>query len=530
MESIALEKSPLTPRLIQSYLSQSKDLAALYSHFPLPENFKKQAALKKNKYQHREVLCSVLKEQYQHLKKHTAVMQNLEALQSENTFTITTAHQTNVFTGPIYYIYKILHAIKLAESLNEKYTEYHFVPVYWMGSEDHDFEEINHFHLFGKKLAWQTDEIGACGNFNPSSLKDLADEALSILQPMPHAAEILQIFKQHYGTATTLAEATQSIINELFGHYGLVVIHPNHQQLKKCFEKIFSAELNEQVVATYSQAALNQLNDLGYKIQAKPREINLFYLSKEGRNRIVFDQEKNEFLIVNTNLHFDKNALKQELQNFPERFSPNVFLRPLFQEIVLPNIAYVGGSGEISYWLEQKNIFDYFDIPFPILQLRNSFLLVDANSQKKLLNLQLKAVDFLQNETDIIHQLVTKNAALPEFDFEKKQLLQVFESLKNKAVSIDTTLSGTVEAQWQQVLNNLEVLEKKILKAEKTKQETAVHQIKSIKQKFFPQQIFQERFDNFLPHYAEMNTSFFDLIFQNITPYEAQLHILHLEK
>lgn len=529
LESLPLEQTPLTPLLIKSYLKQDNNIKALYNYFPNPENFKKQAELKKSKYQHRDILNKVLDEQYQNLPKSETLKNNLESLQQENTFVITTAHQTNIFTGPLYYVYKILHAIKLAQSLQQKYPNYHFVPLYWMGSEDHDFEEINHFHLFGKKLEWQSDEVGSCGNFNPKPLLKLADEALQILQPAPHAQEIIQLFHQCYENFSTLASATQAIVNHLFGHYGLVVLNPNHKALKATFQKVFYAEIFQQAVSRYSQNALEKLNNLDFKIQAKPRDINLFYLNENGRNRILFEPKEKSFSVLNTALIFSENEMQQEVENFPERFSPNVFLRPLFQESLLPNIAYVGGSGELSYWLEQKNIFEHFDIPYPILQLRNSFLWIDANSKKKIEKLQIQAKDFLNDESDIIKKFVIDNSVLPDFSMEKNQLLNAFENLKAKAVNIDSTLSGTVEAQLQQVLNNLEQLEKKILKAEKQKQETAINQIKSLKQKFFPQQTFQERFENFLPYYAQIQNHFFEKILQQITPFDAQLHLMYFE-
>ncbi len=151
-------------KMICDYLSKKDSLSSFYNLYPTIDNFEKQIDFKKDfSSSIRKSLSERLKSQYKSLVISEATQKNIQSLANSNTFTITTGHQLNFFTGPLYFLYKIFSVINLSEELNEKHNDYEFVPIYWMASEDHDFDEINYFNLFGKKVSWNRESGGAVG-------------------------------------------------------------------------------------------------------------------------------------------------------------------------------------------------------------------------------------------------------------------------------------------------------------------------------------------------------------------------------
>jgi bacillithiol synthase len=515
----------LTP-LISDYLAGSEKLKSFYGFSPEIENFQQQIEAKEFSTDKRKVLTAVLQHQYSSLNKSETIIHNIQSLMNENTFTVTTAHQTNIFTGPLYYIYKIAHVIKLAESLKQHYPSYHFVPVYWMGCEDHDFDEVNHIYLFGEKTDWLDRQGGAVGRHHPKTLTELLIPIKNKLSNEPYTEPILSIFEKGYAGFETLASATQYIVNELFGKYGLVIINPDTHRLKKLFAPVIKDELLHQPVTENANLTIGKLNSLGYKIQAQPRDINLFYIDGNIRERIVWNYKSNQFEILNTSLQFSKENLLMLVENEPEKFSPNVFLRPLYQETVLPNLAYVGGAGELSYWLEQKEIFSHFKTDFPILMLRNSFTFIDSSAEKKITKLNVSVTDFFRDEDVVIRNYLADNNNLPDFEKEKKELERIFTEIKLKAENIDTTLKAAVEAQLQQTINNLETLEKKLTRAIKQQHDTAINQIHSVRNRLMPGNKLQERYENFIPLAASKGLEVLDDIVNTVQPFDPLMHFM----
>ena len=345
--------------LITDYVDEQEKLRPFYNHFPLITEFEKQITEKESDFsqEKRNVLVSSLKAQYAELKTTPKVLKNIELLAQSNTFTVTTGHQLSLFTGHLYFIFKIISVINTVRQLTEKYPNKHFVPVYWMATEDHDFEEINHFHLSNRTICWNSDQTGATGNFSTNTLEAVFQTFDRAIGLGKNADELRALFRDSYLKNNNLAEATRYLVNALFEDYGVVVIDGNDKALKKEFIPYISNDLLHSVAhqeVTKSIEALQKVNST-YPVQVNPREVNMFYLTPNGRHRIIRTTEG--FEVHDTNIRFSKEAILEELNTYPERFSPNVILRPLYQEVILPNLAYIGGGGEIAYWLELKRIF-----------------------------------------------------------------------------------------------------------------------------------------------------------------------------
>ncbi len=502
-------------KTISDYLCCSEQLQPFYNHFPTLASFAAQLQEKNFDQEQRQTLHQALQEQYTSIPDISPkVQQHIDLLLQPNTYTVTTGHQLNIFTGPLYFVYKIITAINTCKQLQEKYPDYNFVPVYWMATEDHDFAEINHFNLFGKTYTWETDQAGAVGRFSTESMAQLLEE-------LP---EVYPVFEEAYRNSKTLADATRAITHALFGEYGLVSIDGDHATLKKALTPVVEQELTGQLSNQLVEEASAQLEELGYKPQVYSREINLFYLTDDLRERIV--EEDGKYKVLNTDLTFTREQIRQEAQEHPERFSPNVILRPLYEELILPNLAYIGGAAEVAYWFQLKKLFAKYKVAFPLLMLRNSALYISRSNASRMHKLGLQPQDLFQDFQELKKQL---SGQLHEEEIslaaQREAVAAAYAEVEKLAESIDPTLVKAVGAEAQKAANSLQMLEKKLSKARDSKHEQTFKQLENLKEKLFPGGSLQERKDNLLT-FQTNNPDFIPALVEAFDPLEFKFTIL----
>jgi bacillithiol biosynthesis cysteine-adding enzyme BshC len=516
----AFQKTPL------DYIDQSENLKSFFSHPPNLTGIQKAIEDRKKFPTERAILKQVLEKQYETVSLSGEVKKNIDSLLSPDTFTITTAHQNNIFTGPLYFIYKILHAIRLSEHLKESFPGLHFVPVYYMGSEDADLEELNHIYLEGDKLVWDTKQKGAVGRMKvDQELLKLIDKMEGQLLVQPFGHEMVSILKTCYRTGEDIQTATFRFVHTLFQSYGLVIVMPDQSVLKKQSVGIFENELLHQTASSIVDETANKLEAAGYKVQVNPREINLFYLIDDIRERIV--EKDGRYFTFNGQYSFNREELLKELHAYPERFSPNVILRGLYQETILPNIAFIGGGGETTYWLQLKGLFDHYKVPFPVLVLRNSFLLVEKKWQEKISKLGFSTEDFFLPEQDLLNKLVLRESKHDtRLNGSLSELEQLYESFKAQAIAVDSTLEKHVDALKLKSVHSLRELQKKMLRAEKRKFTDHQRQIHSIKERLFPNNGLQERYENMASFYSKWGPAFIHTLYMHSLSLEQEFVIL----
>ncbi|WP_026461962.1 bacillithiol biosynthesis cysteine-adding enzyme BshC [Adhaeribacter aquaticus] len=503
--------------LLTDYIAQDPKLTPFYNRYPALENFKSQMQEKQFSGEQRTNLINSLQRQYASvLNIQAEVQQNLELLKKPTTYTVTTGHQLNIFTGPLYFVYKIISTINLAKQLKSAYPECDFVPVYWMATEDHDFAEVNHFTLFGKPYSWETDQKGAVGRFSTESMSEL-------LASLP---EHYPLFEEAYTQSATLADATRVITHALFGQYGLVAIDGDDKELKQAFKPVIRKELQEQS----SQKLVNEVSDKlaeHYKPQVMSREINLFYLDENLRERLVL--EDGQYKVLNTTLTFSPAEIEKLIEETPEKFSPNVILRPLYQEMVLPNLAYIGGGAEVTYWCQLKGVFDANGVTYPMVMLRNSALYISKPNANRRQKLNLSIEDLFKDTAALKKQIMAQfEQEELTLEAERKQIESVFEQITQLANKVDPTLAKTVAAEAQKTQNSLMMLEKKLVKANETKYETYFSQLTGLKEKLFPNGTLQERVDNLLT-YQTNNPEFIQNLIEAFNPLENKFTVLEEE-
>lgn len=511
----------------KAYSTGNQYLKPFFKHEVYLDSFQQVVIDKSTQDIPRKLIVEVLKDQYDSLPTSEGTLKNIDSLLKPNTFTIITAHQPVLFTGPLYYIFKICSTLNLCKQLNAYYPANHYVPLFINGGEDHDFDEINHAFLFNKKLTWEQGKGGSVGKLKSDTLNHVLSELKILLGDSIEATEIYDLVHVAYTENELYEQASSALVNAIFGKYGLVTLNMSHKRLKHFFKPIIEKELFEQPSQAIIEKTQQALGDVGFNVQAHVREINLFYLGENNRNRI--EKIDNHFHIVGTNIVFTDAQLRSELDLYPEKFSPNVVLRPLFQEYILPNLAYIGGGGEIAYWLERKAQFDYFNVPFPMLIRRNSALILEEVWKKKWMKLDFKIEDLFTDTDALIREFIQRHSGNElSFDNEIDQLSKIVEQIKRKAIKVDPTLEKTIMAEGQKQLKSWEQIATRLTRAEKSKYEVQIQQIRNIKDKLFPGNRLQERHDNFIPIFVRYGLGILDLFIEELNPLEEGFLVISL--
>lgn len=415
---IPIVKTSYNSAIVEAYINQSEKLSTFYPNGFGLDGIIKNAKEKWLDVEKREILIEVIQSQYAQSNidiKGSLVEKNIKLLTSQNTFTITAGQQIHAYLGPMFVAFKLLSAAAVAEACNAKDQSNNYVPVFWMATEDHDFEEVSTVKLFGETFTWQKsiNLLSAVGKLPTDGLELMGDQMIAKFQNDPDTAEVITTMQKIYGECTNFADATRKILHYYFQSTGIVILDANDALLKKIFTPIIEQEIENpkpELIDKYTK----QLEDNGFKKQISARESNLFLFINENRERLQINGDNYKTAI--SEQLFTKAELHQLLKTNPEAFSPNVALRPLYQEYILPNVAYISGGSEMVYWFQIKGLFEYYQINYPNVWLRKSGIILSNKIAESITKAGLTIEDmFLLDKelTDkITHSIGTTNAEL----------------------------------------------------------------------------------------------------------------------
>jgi len=523
INKISFQDIESIPQLVKDFLNQK--IEGFEENTFSFNNFKKQIHLKQNSFtqEQREVLSNVFEQQLSALTLSSKQKENVENLKQPNTFTITTGHQLNLFSGPAFFVYKILQTVKTCTDLKQNFPDFNFVPVYWMASEDHDFAEINHFKTENNYYEINEKSGGPVGRIKISDTFFISEFEKEFKDSI-FGTELILMIKEAYKVGNTLTEAIKTLVNRLFSEFGLLILDGDSKELKNQIKDIFKDELLHFSLHKTSKEKVDFLTEKYGKVQVNPREINLFYLS-ETRDRIEFDGQK--YVVVDKSIQFTEEEILNELENSPEKFSPNALMRPVFQEKVLPNLAYIGGNAEIMYWLELKDYFTKINIPFPILIPRNSMLFLKEKTLGKIEKLDLKIEDFFKNFTTISNSKILDNNEVARLLDEKENLLiNNFSELKSIAETTEKSFGNMVKAEEIRQLKSFKRMKKRLLHAEKIKQRELLERLENLFLDVHPSKNWQERVYNFSVFFADYGYSWLETCLEEMEIRESKLIIV----
>jgi bacillithiol biosynthesis cysteine-adding enzyme BshC len=522
------ETRHFTP-LVLDYVEGNRSLNSFYRHRPDMDGIRDAIAERRSFPVDRPLLVEAIRKSHGDRELTEAQQRNLDALLKPNTFTVCSAHQPNLFTGYLYFVYKILHSIRLAEACREANPDMHFVPVFVLGSEDNDLDELNRVRIDEAVFVWETRQTGAVGRMQVDrNLIALIDELSVRLSGEPHSAETIEMLRESYREGLTVADATTRLIDRLFSSHGLLVLQPDQPALKRKMVAVFREDLKHQNSFQIVAKTVKRLEQT-HKVQVNPREVNLFYLDEGVRNRVV--KRNNGFFVDGMELDFTASSILEEVEKHPERFSPNVVLRGLYQESILPNVAFIGGGSEIAYWLELREMFDHYRVPFPVLVLRNSFLLVGDEQGRLLGESGWEATDLFRPESELFEERVRKDSSNRlDIDAEMRDMADLYSSVSKTAEAVDPTLQKHVAALEKKALDRLKELEKKMLRAEKKRHEVTSKRLQKVRRALFPNTGLQERHENIIPYLARYGREVVDCMYENSQPLGGAFCILRLSE
>lgn len=513
-------------KLVIDYLADAPALQPFYAHRPDVQGIEQAIAAKANHTVNRTLLVDELKNLYATETLTSKQVAHLEALLQPNCFTITTAHQPNLFTGPLYFIYKIIHAIKLADELNKQFPQQQFVPVYYMGSEDADLDELGHFFIDGEKREWQTQQTGAVGRMKTENVEPLIRQLEGQFVQLPFGQYMVNLLRTAY-SKPNIQEATFSLVNQLFAEFGLLIVVPDNAALKRQFVSVIQRELE----GDFSQPAVDATTALleqQYKVQVKGRPINMFYLDASGaRERI--EKVGHQYVVNALNLSWTKEEIFALTESNPECFSPNVILRGLLQETILPNVVFIGGGGELAYWMELKAVFEKANVPFPVLMLRNSLLLIDEKQQALQRKLAWSYADLFQPLQTLLDAMAAaNNDATIDVAKEEAQLQSQYSQWQEAVAKIDVTLQPYVASLHTAALKGLRALHKKMKRAARQQLGDRGRQAEKLKAQLFPNGGLQERVENVMPFLAQYGPGLLQEIYDASPAIEPSFTIVDL--
>ncbi|HOY48142.1 MAG TPA: bacillithiol biosynthesis cysteine-adding enzyme BshC [Flavobacteriales bacterium] len=513
--------------IVCDYLDQDPFLKPFYEAAPTLDNFQHFIHQKSQKTVDRVVLTEVLRDQYKQAGiLDSIVEEQISKLLSEHTFTITTGQQTGILLGPLYSPLKIISAIKMSQELSNKYPQNQFVPIFWMATEDHDVAEIDHVWVEGQKLQWNSNQTGPVGRFSLDGMEEVLVQFDQIAGKSPDAVRLKEIFKNAYALPN-LSLATRYIVHQLFGHWGLLVIDADDTRLKKAFAPIIIQDILEKNSFREVSQTKEKLEER-YHSQVNGREINFFFLEDGYRERIV--EEEGRFLTHDGKHSWNSEELKGLISEHPDKFSPNVLMRPLYQETILPNIAYFGGGAEISYWLELKGIFDHYRMPFPALMLRNSALIIDRRNTLRIEHARFQEEDLFKTRSELEKQIAL---SLSESDLELKNefsdLTRLINQLKNHAQGFDTTLVSSAEALGKRLEDQLGRYSQKLIRAQKRASAIEINRLNEVFNHIYPGGTLQERKESISTFILRHSFLILDVIMDGCQPLEKSFLLIYQE-
>lgn len=488
-----------------------------FSKLPVITERKRKSYPQKN----RQTLCKVLQKQMPEDKCTPLQKQHLNALAEKKTFTVTTGHQLNFFGGPVYSIYKVLETIKTASECNSRYPDSKFVPVFWMASEDHDFEEIRSFYTEGAFFTMDAASGMPVGRIHPEHIPD--DKIHTAFSNTENGVELFALFRKAYNQSATLAEATRSWMQEVFGDYGLLILDADDADLKECAAELFYKDLFEQIpFQTISPKAEKLEKEYG-QVQVQPRECNLFLLT-DIRDRI--DPAEKGFRLKYSGRFISDEEMESLLKTHPEKFSPNALLRPVYQEILLPNIAYIGGTAEVMYWEELDTIFDALALPKPFLQPRNSFTFLSSATVRILEKNEISPEAILNDaESELRNYLKQHFPGEEALQRLRTAVEAAFENLISEYEKNLPHLADSAEAFSVRTETLIRKMEKKLLRAEKKEQRQKLESLARIWKETRPEGVLQERILNWSYFYGR-NKDFLADVYNLLQIENPGMHIV----
>jgi bacillithiol biosynthesis cysteine-adding enzyme BshC len=519
-EQIPFTDIPGTSHLFLDYLSGNSQLAGFYESCPsesaYPTIYKKLKAISYP----RKGLVELLLTQNQQFGASEITLENIKLLENMETVAVVTGQQVGLFGGPLYTICKTLTAIQIVRTLKKQFS-IPAIPIFWMAADDNDFAEINHIFFLDKsnqvvKLEYTPETLvsnkSASGIVFEEKINETITQIESSLFDTEFKSQIFIDLRECYQPGKSFSTAFGQWMTKLFSQYGLVILDPTDTAVRKLAGALFKKEIAEQTkIKEIIQKTTNSLLEKGYHQQVViPEEKTNLFIDYAGSRHPV-RIENNQYLFPGTNMKYTAEELVELIDQSPERFSPNVLLRPIMEDMIFPTIAYIAGPNELAYYAQIKDMYSLFGVQMPLIIPRVSLTILEKKIADALEKYQIAVLSLFENAEKAVSD--TLKQSLPkEIESELKQLTEQivsqFQQLNDNVTQWEPSLKDAISNSRNSVLHQINNLENKIGLAHKKKNETVREQLNKLVNHLVPNRELQERTMNLVPYLVKYNYDF----------------------
>lgn len=430
----------------------------------------------------RIILVDVLKDQYSEWTENQDLLSRIDQLLNPKSVTVTCGHQLCVGLGPLYVHSKIRETQHLAELLSEKYNR-PVVPVFWMATEDHDFEEIRHWEFKNKKFSIKDNIKGiAVGSISSAIVTEVLQRMKLELGTNISISDLLDKFHSAYAKEGTLSDATRRLVYDF--HPEVICIDASDSRLKKMAGDLWEDEIINQTLYESRDASLWEKSKRAVPVPFK--RSMMFYLIDGKRSRIDFENGK----YVTNKKSWEPRELVDEFKSNPERVSPNALLRPIYQEYIIPNIAYLGGVGEIEYWLELIPYLRDYTKSEVRIKIRTSFAWWTRAVERKWGQISKKGVDYWTSEKIFRSSLLN---SLGISDVNVFPLHEEILPLMKNLYGNKKSMGRSVESWLQRIKKDEERMNERVRRNALREESIDFERFKVFREEQHPKNILQER-------------------------------------
>lgn len=541
---INFKEIPGNTKLFLDYLYDFDKVKGFYKYnFRDKEQFiAKFKQLSESPKEFRNELSTIINNQYKSFKPSSKTLKNISLLKNKETVAVVTGQQLGILGGSLYTFYKIITAVKLCSHLSERYDNYNFVPIFWLEGDDHDFDEVRSINVLNDnneliKISYNdesTEEEQNRGSIGHLKLKESIGQFLKDYENQLRNTEfknpIMENLKSFYREEKTFKEPFKELLFWLFDQYGIVIFDPQDVKVKELLKPVFKKEIGD--FRNHTEKLVNisaNLEEL-YHAQVKIRPINLFYNYDEGR--YVIEPIENEFRLKGKRKKFTLEELINLIEAEPDKFSPNVLLRPICQDFLFPTGFYIGGPSEVAYFAQILPLYEFYKIDPAIIYPRSSITILEKTLKSILDKYGISVTDIFTDPNKLKNQIINNvsDKNLEEiFKETKNQIDLTFDNLKEKLFELDKTMGDVTSKYRHKVLGYIDELNGKVTEAQKKRYEITLRQIDKASANLFPSMNLQERELSFFHYANKYGVDVLKKIFDELAINKFEHQVIELE-
>ena len=543
VETLAFERIPHQSRLFLDYL---RDPLALRQFYPSAVRFHHELPMRAAEVLtahqvDRNKVCDALEVMNAGWGAGEETQRNIKLLRDSDCLAVVSGQQAGLFTGPLYTIYKAISAVKLAGCLSQRNTK--AVPVFWIAAEDHDFMEVARAEFIGRDCRLASVEVSTELHHEgqpvgrvalDESINGVVDRLFELLPNSEFSADMLALVRSAWQPGRTYAEAFACMMTSLLKRYGLIFLDPLDPQLKKLAAPLYAqAARQAPEIAEAIEKRSRELETAGYHAQvtASANSFPLFLHDREGARHAVLRLDNGKYKARECDEEYSADELAELALASPERFSPNVTLRAVVQDYLLPTIAYYGGAAEIAYFAQTAEVYRVLGRPATPILPRSSLTMIERHTGRLLERYGLSLADFFDGLDPLVARVVEEHlgsATAKLFTKSEENVNQELDNLGRQLETIDPTLASALETGRRKINYQLEGLRTRFHRAQIGRDEAALRQLQRAFDQLYPNKDLQERHINIASLLARHGTYVIDWIYNAINLGSTEHQIVYL--